>query len=112
MNGQIDLSANYTDDEGFEEYNVAVTATENDLLLQSKRDIHLQVWESGMYQDVAIIDRNGIHLGEVTLSENGLSTNRDDLFTGEFKAADGKTVRVENGYIYDVYSNSNAADEP
>lgn len=112
MTGQIDLSANYTDDEGFEEYNVAVTATENDLLLQSKRDIHLQVWESGMYRDVAIIDRNGIHLGEVTLSENGLSTNRDDLFTGEFKAADGKTVRVENGYIYDVYSDSNAADEP
>lgn len=112
MTGQIDLSANYTDDEGYEEYNVAVTATENDLLLQSKRDIHLQVWEGGMYQDVAIIDRNGIHLGEVTLSEDGLSVNRDDLFTGEFKTADGKTVRVENGYIWDVYNDSDAADEP
>jgi hypothetical protein len=102
MTGQIDLSANYVDDDGFPYYNTVITAADTDLILQSRRDIHLQVWEGNMYVDVAIIDRNGIHLGEVTLSENGLSTNRDDLFTGEFKVADGKTVLVENGYIYDV----------
>lgn len=95
MTGQIDLSANYTDDEGHEEYNVAVTATENDLLLQSKRDIHLQVWEGNNYVDVAVIDRNGIHLSSGRTIDIG-------GYTGNVDVGNNKTLVVEDGLITDI----------
>ena len=95
MTGQIDLSANYTDDEGHPEYNVTVTATERDLLLQSKRDIHLQVWEGNMYVDVAIIDRNGIHLSSGRTIDIG-------GYTGNVDVGNNKTLVVEDGLITDI----------
>lgn len=61
MTGQLDLSANYADN-GFSYHNVVLTATQYDLMLQSRRDIHLQVYEGSAYTDIAVIDRNGIHL--------------------------------------------------
>lgn len=116
MTGQIDLSANYIDDEGYEEYNVAVTATENDLMLQAHRDIHLQVWENNQYVDVAVIDRNGIHILGWNLEEDGLSNDDADLYTGSFTDKNGNRIEVRNGLITDVISETNAegtpADEP
>lgn len=95
MTGQIDLSANYTDDEGHPEYNVTVTATEKDLLLQSKRDIHLQVFEGNNYVDVAVIDRNGIHLSSGRTIDIG-------GYTGNVDVGNNKTLVVEDGLITDI----------
>jgi len=95
MTGQIDLSANYTDDEGHPEYNVTVTATEKDLLLQSKRDIHLQVFEDNNYVDVAVIDRNGIHLSSGRTIDIG-------GYTGNVDVGNNKTLVVEDGLITDI----------
>lgn len=95
MTGQIDLSANYTDDEGHPEYNVTVTATENDLMLQSKRDIHLQVFEGNYYVDVAVIDRNGIHLSSGRTIDIG-------GYTGNVDIGNNKTLVVEDGLITDI----------
>lgn len=102
MTGQIDLSANYTDEEGFEEYNVAVTATENDLMLQANRDVHIQVYENGQYRDVAVFDRNGLHVGDWNIEDSGIYNNYMSLYTGQFTDQNGNTVSVENGLITDV----------
>lgn len=95
MTGQIDLSANYLDDEGLPYYNVAITAVDMDLLLQSKRDIHLQVWDGREYTDIAIVDRNGIHLSPgKTIDIGG--------YTGNVNVGNGKTLVVEDGLITDI----------
>lgn len=95
MTGQIDLSANYVDDDGLPYYNVAITAVDMDLLLQSKRDIHLQVWDGREYTDIAIVDRNGIHLSPgKTIDIGG--------YTGNVDVGNGKTLVVEDGLITDI----------
>ena len=95
MTGQIDLSANYVDDDGLPYYNVAITAVDMDLLLQSKRDIHLQVWDGREYTDIAIVDRNGIHLSPgKTIDIGG--------YSGNVNVGNGKTLVVEDGLITDV----------
>lgn len=95
LSGQLDLSADYGDG-----YCVSLTATELDLLLQSKRDIHLQVYKDGMYVDVAVIDQNGIHLGDFTISERGIGMYGG--YNGSFTDGNGRTVTVSNGMITDV----------
>lgn len=95
MTGQIDLSANYVNDDGFPYYNTVITAVDTDLLLQSKRDIHLQVWDNREYVDIAIIDRNGIHLSYGTTIDIG-------GYTGNVNVGNGKTLVVEDGLITDI----------
>lgn len=95
MTGQIDLSANYVDDDGLLYYNTVITAVDTDLLLQSKRDIHLQVWDGREYTDIAIVDRNGIHLSPgKTIDIGG--------YTGNVDVGNGKTLVVEDGLITDI----------
>lgn len=112
LTGTLDMSADYPDEEGYIIYNVALTA-ENDLYLQSKGDIRLNVWEDGNFTTIVTIDRNGIHIFGWTLGEDGLINDYNDgLYTGSFTDKNGNRVQVRNGLITDVISESNAEETP
>lgn len=86
--GTIDLSKNNK--------HVAVTSRIEDLLLQSTRDIHLQVWDGQRFVTQVVIDRNGVH------PHNASSGS----ITGAFKAKDSSgndvNVHFRNGIIYQI----------
>lgn len=103
LTGTLDLSADYTDYDGSICYNASLTS-EHDLYLQSKRDICLNVWDGDGYYTVAVIDQNGIHVGPVTLGNDGISgaTMQTEGYTGNVNVGNGKTLVIENGLITDI----------